>query len=224
MKKDRPDQDRSLTEQTVDHIRNYILKRQIMPGDRLNVDGLARMLNTSKTPVREALNVLSAERLVVYRPRLGYSVQKLSAPEFIETSEIQQAIETHILLKLAKRATPLDFNRLESINEEIAEAVASGDSMKIFDLNKAFHLVMYERCGNEKIVSELKRIWNELLIHRYNMFASTIFLARIAEDHRVIITAMRGRDPAEITSAVERHFENGNLGAVENSGQGQAGA
>lgn len=209
----------SLLEETVDRIRNDILKRHILPGERLNVDGLARAFGTSKTPVREALNVLVAERLVLYRPRLGYSVQKLSVGEFIETSETQQAIEQYILLKLARNAVALDFDRLTSINREIELAIGEENPIRIFELNKAFHLEMYERCGNEKIIVELKRIWNELLIHRYNMFASTAFLSCIVDDHTVIMDAMRTRNLQAILAALDRHFENGVSGASENYGE-----
>lgn len=209
---------RSLLEDTVDRIRNDILKRHILPGERLNVDGLARAFGTSKTPVREALNGLVSERLVLYRPRLGYYVQKLSVSEFVETSETQQAIEQYILLKLARNAVALDFDKLTSINRKIVLAIDEENPIRIFELNKAFHLEMYKRCGNKKMIFELKRIWNELLIHRYNMFASNAFLSCIVDDHIAIMDAMRTRDLQAILSALDRHFENGVSGASENCG------
>jgi DNA-binding GntR family transcriptional regulator len=205
----------SLLEDTVGRVREDILRGRIRPGERVNIDGLARLLNTSKTPVREALNMLSAEKLVVYKPKLGYYIPTMTLREYIEASEIQEAVELHLHLKISETGIDVDYALLESINLAIAEAVEKRDQWKIFQLNELFHMTLYQRYGNKKLILELRRIWNELLIHRHHMFSSPTFLSLIARDHAKIIEAMKTGAPQSITEAVRNHFKSGIIGVSE---------
>lgn len=204
-----------LIEKTAELIRDDILVGEIKPGERLNIDGLARSFNTSKTPVREAMNMLCAERLVVYKPKLGYFVQTLTVQEFIDIYEIQEVIELNLCLKIAQAKIPLDFKQLESINHEIYRAVARNDRIGCFNLNKLFHMAMYREYRNRKMIDELKRIWNELLIHNYYMFSSKNFLGEIHMDHEKIMQAMKLSDLDMIKDAVGAHFAHGVNGVTE---------
>lgn len=207
--------DVSLIEKTVELIRSDILIGAIRPGERLNIDGLARRFNMSKTPVREAMNMLCAERLVVYKPKLGYFVQTLTVQEFIDIYEIQEVMELNLCLKIAQARVALDFEQLESINREIWRAVDRNDRIGCFNLNKLFHTTMYREYRNRKMIDELKRIWNELLIHSYYMFTSKSFLDRVHIDHENIMDAMRVSDPEQIRTAVAAHFTNGIEGVAQ---------
>lgn len=204
----------SLSEHAAVCIRRFILNGQIKPGEKLNIDGLARTLSTSKTPVREAMNMLTAERLVAYRPKAGYYVLTMTVAEFLEMSEVQEALELHIYIRIIRHKQKVDFDTVSAINNKIIEAIRRNDPIKVFNLNEEFHMTMYRCCGNEKIVRELRRIWNEMLIHRYHMFSSPAFLASIVPDHIQIMDALRTRDIPGITEAMHIHFINGNSGAT----------
>jgi len=208
--------DASLSEHAASRIRESILTGRIKPGERLNVDGLARALAISKTPVREAMNMLMVEKLITYKPKLGYSVTAMTLSQYIEAMEIQEALELHIAVKLIKTGANFNFNKLKSINEEIAEAIRSKvKDMRIFHLNEAFHMTIYEECKNLLLLQELRRIWNELLIHRFHMFSSPTFLDLIVEDHAYIMEALRKRDREKIEDAFQSHFKNGIIGVSE---------
>jgi Transcriptional regulators len=207
--------DNSLLQYTVKRIRSYILEGKLQPGEKLNVDGLARALNISKTPVRDAMNTLAAEKLVVYRPRRGYAVATMTVAEFLGLSELQEAIESHIYLRVAQGETPIDYDALEAINDEIVEAIAVRDAVRIFSINEDFHMAIYQTFPNKKMLERLREMWNELVIHRLHMFSSETFLATIPTDHRNIMDALKTRDTAKILAAVHTHFRNGNQAAVE---------
>lgn len=207
--------DSSLIKHAAASIRGYILEGRIKPGEKLNVDGLARSLNISKTPVREAMNMLAAEKLVIYRPRLGYAVATMTPNEFLELSELQEAIETHMYLKVAKQTPPMDYSELEEINREMIEAIKKRDEMRIFSLNEKFHMVIYKNSNNEKMLGRLRELWNEMLIHRFCMFSSLAFLQTIPEDHDNILAALKSGETDKIVKAVSTHFHHGNVAAIE---------
>ncbi len=207
--------DHSLSRHAVDSIRGFILEGRIKPGEKLNVDGLARMLNISKTPVRDAMNMLVAEKLVAYRPRLGYSVLTLTPAEFLDLSELQEAIETHIYLQVAKGDDPIDYDALEEISRETLAAIADRNAIRIFSLNEVFHMTIYRNCHNKKMLERLRELWNEILIHRFHMFSSATFLSTIPTDHANILAALKKGHTGEIIDAVHAHFHNGNMAAIE---------
>ncbi|MBW1818460.1 MAG: GntR family transcriptional regulator, partial [Deltaproteobacteria bacterium] len=81
----------SIREKVYDVIRNDILNNRIRPGTRLVETQLAKQINTSRTPVREALHMLEMEGLLVSTPRVGYKVKQ------IEWVEIEEIVEIRIV-------------------------------------------------------------------------------------------------------------------------------
>lgn len=207
--------DSSLLKHAINSIRGYILEGRIKPGEKLNIDGLARSLNISKTPVREAMNALTADKLVIYRPRIGYAVRTITPEEFLALSQLQEVIETFMYIDVACLPQPIDYSRLEAINEEIKDAVIKKDEMRVFSLNEEFHMAIYRYCSNQKMVERLRELWNELLIHRFHMFSSPFFLQTIPKDHQDILEAMKLGDVEMIRKTVSTHFRNGNIAVVE---------
>lgn len=204
---------------TVEKIRDSILEGRIKPGEKLNADGLARELNVSKTPVREALNILAAEGIVMYRPKIGYSVQTMTVKEFVELNEVQQTLELRAYYRILKGNVSLDFEALRAINEKIRRAAEANDYYEIFASNELFHMTIYEKCGNEGLVKAIRKIWNELLIHRYHMFHSHTFISNIVDDHEAILKALEAKDMEGMIRVVDHHFENGIIGTLEEGGQ-----
>ena len=85
--------DISLADQSANRIRKLIEQGRFKPGAHLNIDLLAKEFGVSQTPVREALKRLIHEGLVVYRPKVGYSVRNLTLHEYLQVCELLQTLE-----------------------------------------------------------------------------------------------------------------------------------
>ena len=87
-------------------IRDGILRRRFLPGERLAPADLAREFGVSRTPVHFALKRLALEGLVVIEPRRGTVVRRVSAGDVAEVAEVRSLIEVHAAAVAAQRVTP----------------------------------------------------------------------------------------------------------------------
>ena len=83
----------TLSQQVYAHLRAGILDNTYLPGSSLPEEALAASLNVSRVPVREALRRLSAEGLVVIKPRQGATVTELTAKQFLDAYQVRETLE-----------------------------------------------------------------------------------------------------------------------------------
>src|SRR6266542_2979268 len=109
-----PSKDRAVMEQAYAAIKRRIISLGLRPGQRLDDYQLADELKTSRTPVREAIFLLTAEGLVEIRPRVGFVVRSLDVPD------VASLLESHIVLSkavarlAAQRVTPAGLKEMRT--------------------------------------------------------------------------------------------------------------
>jgi len=112
-----------LSDETYDTIRNMLLTHEIAPGERIKIDGLARDLDVSQTPVREALARLEADDLVIKEPLKGYAAtQLLSVKQLDDLFQFRAIIEPWAAGAAAKNKTAEDIQALQAELEAGREA------------------------------------------------------------------------------------------------------
>jgi DNA-binding GntR family transcriptional regulator len=177
-------------------LRRRILSLELEPGTDLDELVLTAACGVSRTPLREALIRLAADRLVVLLPNRGYVVAPLllsDFPQFIEALAVTQGA-VHALA--ASRRSADDLERIRAAEEAFAEAVKRGDAQAITDANSAFHARVAEACGNEYFGESYRHLLDESI-----RLARTCFLPEhhrwIALDgHDALIDAIERQDPA----------------------------
>jgi DNA-binding GntR family transcriptional regulator len=115
----------TLGDDVYETLRSAVLEHTLKPGDRVNIDALARELEVSPTPVREALARLESEGLLRKRPLAGYTVSPLlTRREFDDMFDMRLLLECAAARWAASRAT--EAQRLELVTEA-ARTVSGGD-------------------------------------------------------------------------------------------------
>lgn len=204
----------SLADQAANKIRILIEKNGLKPGSHINIDSLAKEFGISQTPIREALKKLISEGLVVYRPRVGYSVRNLTLHEYLQVSEILQVIETHLVKELAKIPFIVDITALRAINRELAECLPAGGREMIGAINDRFHEKIYENYHNKLMTGRLNSLWLEARAPRNLMYDNKVFTNRIVAEHEAIISAIERGDPAAAEAAISVHYVSGRESAI----------
>jgi DNA-binding GntR family transcriptional regulator len=120
-------------------LRDAILGGTLRPGERLVIDEIARRLEVSSIPVREALHLLQSEGFVTNAPHVGATVAAVSADEVREIFAIMEALETVAGRAAADRITPQEADRLRAIVAEMDGALAAGHIDSWADLNRSLH-------------------------------------------------------------------------------------
>jgi DNA-binding GntR family transcriptional regulator len=192
-------------------MRHRILKGVYASGERLNVDELSRVLNASKTPIREALGRLESEGLVVFKARIGWSVSSLSLEEFTDLLEIQCALRFFVSDNLLPYIDKLDFHLLNSINEKLCQLIEGHDYFQIIQQNDLFHMMIFFIHPNKAMVRRLEELDGLIRLQRVRFFEQErTFFPKIAEDafaqHKKILEMLKTRDADAISRVSKEHF------------------
>ncbi len=188
-----------------ERIADEILAGALPPGLHLDEQVLARRFGVSRTPVRDALRLLSGTGLIDIRPRLGATVRTVTTEEldtlFVAMGEIEASCARLATLSMtrAERAA------LRTQHEAMARLAEAGDREAYVEANLAFHGLLYARPQSaiEDIARSLRR---RLMPYRRAQFNAPGRLARSHAEHDLVVRAVLARDAAGANAAMLVHM------------------
>lgn len=196
----------SLADTATDLIKSAILRGDLPAGTRLSVPELARQLNVSRTPAREALIRLEREGLVSVTPRRGAVVLQARPRDLNELFEYREALEGMAARLSAERMTEEDKRGLRDAFEAHARAVAESDLDAHLRHDQQFHELLAAGSRNSRIIEELARVRAQLQLLTLQMSAAPGAVDdRIVGAHRAIVLAIEGSDKRAAESAARGH-------------------
>lgn len=148
----------TMADRAYEALRDALLVLDIRPGDPLNDEALARELGVGRTPVREALKRLEADRLVVAYPRRGTFATAVDITDLAHLSEIRRTLEPLAAEGAARRAGPAareELRRLAATIEALDPATLDARTLMRHDV--AVHRGVYRACGNPFLEDVLVR-------------------------------------------------------------------
>jgi DNA-binding GntR family transcriptional regulator len=176
-----------------------ILSGKYRPGDRLNESQIARELNISRIPVREALSQLQEQGLVQNRERRGMFVTNISHEEVLQISSLRIILETEALRLAQARMPPEILDRLEKL---IGEMDAwNGTLLEAAALDLEFHRTLWKASGNPYLERALNALMVPLFAHKTLEHVTRDVRRWRMSHHRVLLDAVTGRsgdDPQEV--------------------------
>jgi DNA-binding GntR family transcriptional regulator len=181
--------------QTVQHATLSWLRQQIASGryeplEQLRQENLARDFGVSVPPVREALQTLEAEGQVVYYPRRGYFVAKLSAEELVETYAIRDLLETEATMRSVGSLGKDDIARMRSAVKEMEQAHRGDDLATMTAANRRFHFTVFDAAEMPRMTDMIRVLWESTDRYRSVYYASAQHRRRVNAEHRAIMTAV----------------------------------
>ncbi len=195
------------TELALQELRERIRGGQLRPGERLRVDELTRELGMSPTPIREALRLLQADRLVDYRPHHGIVVAELSADTTEEVYHLRAMLEPLAVELAVPRLSDGDVERLEGLHKRHATAHGSRKGAADADPNRDWHWAIYDASGWQILNDLIRQLW-EAFPWR-TMWALGGRLDLSLEEHEAVMAAIRDRDAAAAAAGMREHITSG---------------
>ncbi|WP_436533666.1 GntR family transcriptional regulator [Actinoplanes sp. HUAS TT8] len=192
-----------LSDDVHESLRSMILEHQLAPEERVNIDALARSLDVSPTPVREALARLESEGLVRKRPLAGYTVAPLlTRAEFNDMFDMRLVLETAAARWAASRS-PAAVR--ESLSAEASISYVVSSSHAAFTAADArFHDLVAEAADNPLLRDAISRLHAHLHIHRlYFPYAETGSTRR---EHELVAVAIGAGDASSAEEAMREHL------------------
>jgi DNA-binding GntR family transcriptional regulator len=188
-------------------LRDAIMRCELQPGEKLVIDDLARRLNVSIIPIREAIQLLQSEGLVVTVPHAGSTVAPVSRESVQDVFTVLEALETVATRLVAERGDPGELDGLDALVREMDRAVAQKRYAQWASLNTRFH-----RTIGAAPRLELLREMTERVVARWDRISHFYFkgvLVRRVDgaqaEHRAILAAMRARDLPALERLVRQH-------------------
>lgn len=133
-------------------LKSKIILQEIPPASHLKEDQIAKMLNVTRTPIREAIIKLEREGLVTIQPNVGASVVRLSEKDIDEILEVRTALETRAAYNSIKIASKDDLNKIKKTLDG-RKRFLDGDKNKDFDFpGMDFHRDLIKLSKNKKFV------------------------------------------------------------------------
>src|ERR1700759_258244 len=133
----------SRTEHVLEEIRRAILTRKLLPGQPLGEMELANQLGVSKTPVREALKILSGSGLVTFSPYKGASVRVVDRELALAVYDVRLLLEPEAVGRAVRAGDRSGLAPAATALESAAAAMTSGDHAELSLCNRTFHQAMY---------------------------------------------------------------------------------
>ena len=170
-------------------LRRSIIMGYRNPGERLIVDAIAEEYNTSVTPVRDALQMLSHEGLVDIKPRSGYFVKSITLKQLRDLLDVRRILELTAIERAALRATAEQIEEMSSVH-----AGYTGDDDESYDRytdeNRHFHYLLAKASGNNELAEMVRGLHDRL--------ARFMVMRRAGKSmeitHEKILGALRSQD------------------------------
>ena len=205
---DRPAQLAAIT--TVQHatllaLREGIAAGRYEPGQQLRQEVLARDFGVSVPPVREALQTLEAEGQVVYAPRRGYFVARLSQAELRETYRIRDLLETEAIARAVGTLTRDDVARMRGAVRDMERAHRSADVAALTAANRRFHFTVFDAAAMPRMADMIRVLWDGTDHYRSRYFATAGHRDRVRAEHAEIMQAVARGDAGAVAELSRQH-------------------
>ena len=142
---------RTVQLETVKKLREAIISGHFKAGARLVETDLCKQLGVSRTSVREAIRVLSSEKLLILVPNKGPSVADISAEEATQIYHVRKMLEGEAAALAAKNTSDEDFSEMKRALECFEQAVNDNDAPSRLSATSDFYEAIIQRSGNQVI-------------------------------------------------------------------------
>lgn len=195
----------SFSDQVERALRDQILRGAFPPGGRLNEVEIAADLGVSRGPVREAMQRLARDGLVVLQAHRGAFVRRLCAAEVRELFEVRITLERTVAALAAERVTAPQREQLEALRTTGPESETL-DPDATFQGPRDLHAILSIAAGNQALASHVAMVNQELLLLR-TQSGQTPDRARAAiDEHAELLDAVLAGDRERAAVAMETHL------------------
>jgi DNA-binding GntR family transcriptional regulator len=218
-----PPAKRSLADEVTQSIREAIPSGKLAPGERLREELLAKTMNVSRGPVREALNQLEREGLVLVQRNRGTFVARLSLEDLDEVYTLRLPLERLAVQRTVRYADEAQLNEMQAVVDAMVATYERGiTELEAAELDVRFHEILYQASQHRRLYecwANLRPQIHILLLTR-NVVASD-FREMVVSSHQAILDAIRARDEERAVAVIEDHL-NGSYERVARSYRARA--
>lgn len=187
-------------------IRSLILQKQVAPGTPLSHSQLCRDLNTSRTPVREALSRLEGIGLVTTVPHRGTFVARLDLQDFLEITQIRMLLESWAAGQAAGHIAEAELARLEAeLRAFSRERPSEADFDALHRIDAEIHTLVGKTAGNKRLADVCNTLRNQCEQFSHD---SRVRFVTMVDELLALLAALRTGEAAVAEQVMRQHISN----------------
>jgi DNA-binding GntR family transcriptional regulator len=187
-------------------LRNYIFDGQLRPGSFIDEVTLCELWSISRTPLREALKVLTAEGLVRHEPRRGCFVNEVTEKDLDDIFPVIALLEGRCAFDATQRATTADLQALEVWHQRLQQHAEAGRINDYYDANFAIHEAIIQLANNKWLAQTIVDLRKILKLARLQQLHAPGRLKQSLKEHLAVFTALKAGDAAGADAAMRNHL------------------
>lgn len=188
-------------------LRQWIINGTLQPRERLNDVELARYFSVSRTPVREALQLLSEKKLVQIVPSSGTYVAPIDDQDMAHVYQLLVALQSLALELCIHTITPEQLERLEELNEHFSRCCAAGTPEQASEADYQFHQYLCGLSGNPYLLSFSEQLELQACRNENRFFQEDAQSAQSYQNHRSILEALRAGDLEGAKAELKKNWD-----------------
>ena len=185
---------KTLHEEIANNLRELIMSGGLQEGDKIKEDELCSSMGISKTPLREALRVLSVEGLIKLVPNRGSFVSTPTFEEIREMFDVMSVLEGICARAAAKKMSAKDLATLEKLHNKLEKNFKRRAQREYIRINNQFHSFVQELAGNRTLNQIVNGLRQKILLYRYQSLNLPERFEQSIQEHRDLIEAFRKKD------------------------------
>ncbi len=194
---------KSLAEHIVEDLEQKINAGTLKPGQRIIEEALCKTYGVSRSPVREAFQILESQGFVIREPRKGISVAAITPREAEQIYRIRATLEGLAMSLAVQSQTPQLLKKLKEMHQQMLRAAEAGNPAVYKRLNQKFHELLINACANPRLIQLIRTFDKQTLRYRMAVANSPRWMPSSAQIHGQIIAAFEAGD-AEAAEQVRR--------------------
>lgn len=206
---------KSLAEHIVEDLEQKIISRTLRPGQRIIEEALCRTFGVSRSPVREAFQILESRGFVAREPRKGISVVKITPQEAEDIYRIRASLDGLATALAVRKRTPDFMKKLRKMHEQMIRAAEKGNETAYQNLNQKFHDLIITTCGNPRLIQLIENFDKQTMRYRLAVASGPGWMINSQRLHTAIVDAVEAGD----AEAAERIRKESILGQIERFSQ-----
>ncbi len=196
----------SLHHDVASQLRGYIFDGHLKPGDFIDEASLCELWAISRTPLREALKVLTAEGLVRHEPRRGCFVNEVTEQDLDEIFPVIALLEGRCAFEAAHRASDADLKALEVWHQRLNDHAQAGRIPDYYAANFAIHEAIIALAHNKWLAQAIADLRKILKLARLQQLHAPGRLVQSLAEHMAVFEALKARQPQAAESAMRDHL------------------
>lgn len=192
---------KSLSQQAYEQIKYKIVSLKLAPGSVIDETQLRNELDLGRTPIREALQRLALEKLVIIVPRRGMFVTEISLTDLPRIFELRLVLEPMATRLAVQRGNSNHWERMSQLFETV-----STDPDELITLDQQCHEIIYEAAGNEFLQDALQTLYVLSLRLWYYALSRVDDMQSAVLEHKAILVAIEMGDASYAAQLMERHI------------------